>query len=121
MASGFMKKHLSRRELTRRMEQGREAMRVLAAVVVQAGGMVRVQRDVFGNLPVGHTLTATRDALTGDLILRCGSSGERAEEMTFDDIRARYGTRHDAEVPEPARDDRSLARGGVSPDQQEEI
>lgn len=108
-----MKKHLSRRELTRRMEQGREAMTVLAAVVHEAGGSLRVKRNTMGSLPVGHKLTVTREPLTGDLILTVPMPARLAtEELTFEQIRERYGKREE-EVPKPAGVEERNGDGGV--------
>ena len=56
--------------MLRRVEQGRNAMRVLAALVTHMGGAARVPRDTFETLPIGHRLEVEREALTGDLILR---------------------------------------------------
>jgi hypothetical protein len=89
-----MQKKLSRRELQRRMEQGREAMRVLAAAVVEAGGRIRIKRDTYAGLPPNHKLTVTRDELTGDLLLYASVPGHDTlpvVEMTFEEIRAKYG------------------------------
>jgi hypothetical protein len=102
----LMRKHVSRRELTRRVEQGRSAMRVLAAVVVEAGGSMRVKRDSYQSLPPGHHLTVDRDALTGDLILKSGVEGRDTtptrvpqSELTFAEIQERYGRKTEAEKP----------------------
>lgn len=120
MGSPFMKKHLSRRELTRRMEQGREAMRVLGAVVHEAGGHIRIKRDTIPALPRDHSVTVVRDSLTGDLILTCPMPGRLAtEELTFEQIRERYGKREE-EVPEPAGAEERDGDGGVQPAPEEE-
>jgi hypothetical protein len=117
-----MQKHLSRRELARRVEQGRSAMRTLAAAVVEAGGMLRISRNTFESLPVGHRLTVNREALTGDLILRAGVLGPEIREMTFEEIRAKYAAGrapvHDGDgtVPvasqTPTRDEDAHEAGG---------
>ena len=70
-------------------------MRTLAAAVVNAGGMIRIPRNVFESLPAGHQMTVERERLTGDLIVRAGFPGELAvvldiQEMTFEELRAKY-------------------------------
>lgn len=122
-----MQKHLSRRELARRVEQGRSAMRTLAAAVVDAGGTLRISRNTFESLPVGHRLTVDREPLTGDLIVRAGDRSERAvvrdiQEMTFEELRTKYAAGrapvHDSDgtVPvagqAPARDEDAHEGGG---------
>ena len=92
-----MQKRVSRREMGRRLEQGKSAMRVLAAAIVQRGGVMRIHRETYDALPVGHRMSVERDALTGDLILRAEmpttQHGAQAEAgITFEDIRTRYGT-----------------------------
>lgn len=89
--STLMKKHLSRREMQRRMEQGRQAMRVLAAVVVEAGGTLRVSRDVFEGLPPTHQMSVERDPHTGDLVLRADT--RHRQELTFEELQKKYGAR----------------------------
>jgi hypothetical protein len=115
----MMKKHLSRRELTRRMEQGKEAMRVLAAVVVDAGGTIRVKRDSYQHLPTGHRLTVDRDTLTGDLILRAGAPEgvqiQKTAELTFAEIQARYGKKPEAEAAQPSEGEAGSPDGGNEP------
>lgn len=117
-----MQKHLSRRELARRVEQGRSAMRTLAAAVVDAGGTIRITRNTFESLPVGHRLTVEREAMTGDLIVRAGVLGPVIREMTFEEIRTKYAAGrapvHDGDgtVPvagqAPARDEDAHEGGG---------
>lgn len=92
-----MKKHLSRRELTRRMEQGREAMRVLAAAVVESGGHLRIRRDTYAS--VNTQLTVQRDSLTGDLLLYTYQE-KKNPEMTFEEIRAKYGPKSEGAEPQ---------------------
>lgn len=98
----LIKKHLSRRELVRRMEQGRLAMRVLAAAILEVGGTLRVKRDTFQSMVPETKCTVDRDAATGDLILRTGLSGREAKvtttELTFAEIQERYGKKPDASV-----------------------
>ena len=121
-----MQKHLSRRELARRVEQGRSAMRTLAAAVVEAGGTLRITRNTFDSLPVAHRMTVEREPLTGDLIVRAGVPGvlfgAGTHEITFEEMRAKYGAGrtpvHDGDgtVPvagqAPARDEDAHEGGG---------
>jgi hypothetical protein len=99
---GLIKKHLSRRELVRRMEQGRLAMRVLAAAILELGGTLRVKRDTFESMVPETKCMVDRDAATGDLILRTGISGRTpkttSSELTFAEIQERYGKKADASV-----------------------
>lgn len=106
-----MQKHLSRRELARRVEQGRTAMRTLAAAVVDAGGTLRITRNTFDSLPIGHRLTVEREPLTGDLIVRASvpASKRVIQEVTFDELRAKYGPAgrapvHDGDGTAPVAD-----------------
>lgn len=121
-----MQKHLSRRELARRVEQGRSAMRTLAAAVVDAGGTLRISRTTFDALPVGHRMTVEREPLTGDILVRAGVPGvlfgAPTQEITFEEMRAKYGAGrtpvHDGDgtVPvagqAPARDEDAHEGGG---------
>lgn len=54
-------RRVSRRELSRRVEQGKQAMRVLAALVVDAGGSMTVKRETFETLPFGHKIAVNLD------------------------------------------------------------
>lgn len=115
----LMQKKLSRRELQRRMEQGREAMRVLAAAIVTAGGRIRIPRDTYGSLPRDHRMTVTRDPLTGDLLLYAPVPGQDAapgSELTFEEIRAKYGKSGEQAgepKPEEAAEGAGLPRSDV--------
>jgi hypothetical protein len=114
-----MQKRLSRRELLRRTEQGREAMRVLAAAVVTAGGRIRIPRDTYEGLPRNHKVNVIREDLTDDLILEATVPGQGAApvvEMTFEEIRAKYGDKRTAEsVSEAAPEAAGSSVGGVLP------
>lgn len=80
-------------------------MRVLAALVVDRGGMVRVPRDVFDGLPRDHRLEVERERLTGDLIVRAKGPAGQVEELTFEQIRERYGKKNtEGEVDRPSDD-----------------
>lgn len=59
-----MRKHLSRRQLTERMEQGRLAMRMLTAVVVSQGGEIRVPLAAYQDLLPTARLLTLYDAAT---------------------------------------------------------
>ena len=91
-----MQKHISRREMTRRMEQGRLAMRVLAAATVFAGGTMRIPRDVYESIPLGHKLSCDRDDATGDILLTTIMPATEAPvvEPTFAELREKYGRVH---------------------------
>lgn len=97
----LMQKHLSRREMMRRIEQGRDAMKALAAAVVAAGGTLRIPRDILEGLPKNHKLEAERDAFTGDLILRADTSHRQAG-LSFKEIRERYGAEGEDKRPRGA-------------------
>lgn len=89
-------------------------MRVLAAAVVTAGGRIRIPRDTYEGLPRNHKVNVIREDLTDDLILEATVPGQGAApvvEMTFEEIRAKYGaTPTAAPVPE------ETAKGDRSPD-----
>lgn len=89
------KRHLSRREMLRRIDQGKLAMRALAAAVVDAGGTLIVKRDTFDNLPLEHRFESSRDTLTGDIILRVLTTEHLAQEnrrpANMAELREKYG------------------------------
>jgi hypothetical protein len=87
-----MQKHLSRRELTRRVEQGRGAMRLLAAAAIEAGGTLRIKRDSYENIPPGHKMQCLRDEHTGDLVVQADMPAlpPAGETLTFEELRRRY-------------------------------
>ena len=60
-----------RRDLLRAVEQGREAMRVLAAVVIDRGnGVLRVDREAFQRLRPDTRVEVHADPLTGNVTLK---------------------------------------------------
>lgn len=71
-----MNHHLSRRELVRRMTQGREAIRLLSAIVIEHGGVLRVERDSYLNQPTTTRLEVHQDPLTGTYTLKASHYGE---------------------------------------------
>ena len=82
---------LSRRELLRRMEQGREAMRCLASAAVAAGGTLRVPRDVYNNLDRDMKLNVKVENFTGDILITVPAAPKVAgSELTFAEIQSRY-------------------------------
>jgi len=83
---------LSRRELLRRMEQGREAMKCLASAAVAAGGTLRVPRDVYNNLARDMKLNVKVEDFTGDILIQVPglTAPKVGAELTFAEIQARY-------------------------------
>lgn len=89
---------LSRRELLRRMEQGREAMRCLASAAVAAGGTLRVPRDVYNNLARNMKLNLKVEQFTGDILIQVPVAPKVAgTEITFAEIQQRYKHEEKAE------------------------
>ncbi len=82
---------LSRRELLRRMEQGREAMRCLASAAIAAGGTLRIPRDVYNNLDRDMKLNVLVEQFTGDILIKVPVKAPVVgAELTFAEIQARY-------------------------------
>ena len=65
-----MKLKQSRRELLALVAEGREAMSLLAAVLIDRGGLIRLDREVFQRLTPETRVEIDRDALTGNATLK---------------------------------------------------
>ena len=81
---------LSRRELLRRCEQGREAMRCLASAAIAAGGTLRVPRDTYRSLDPAFKLNVLVEDFTGDLLITIpGYQKPVTHEITFEELQKR--------------------------------
>lgn len=56
-----MKKHVSRRELARRSDMGRQAIRTLVAIVAESGGTYRLRAAAIETLPSLAGVHVSRD------------------------------------------------------------
>ena len=65
-----MKEKRSRRELLQLVAEGREAMGLLAAVLIDRGGLIRIEREVFQRLKPETRVEVNRDPLTGNATLK---------------------------------------------------
>jgi hypothetical protein len=80
-------------------------MRLLAALVVHLGGSARVPRDTFAGLPPTQSITVERERLTGDLLVHTQVPKPQMEEITFAELREKYGAKNtEREVNGPADD-----------------
>jgi hypothetical protein len=81
---------LSRRELLRRCEQGREAMRCLASAAIAAGGTLRVPRDTYRSLDPAFKMNVLVEDFTGDLLITIpGFQKPVMQEVTFEELQKR--------------------------------
>lgn len=99
-----MKPHLSRRELTRRMEQGKVAINLLTAVVIEHGGLLTIHADAIEQAP-GTRVRPTRDEKTGTITLRVIDEQKRREDAAAQEGPAAAPVRADANVGRKAETD----------------